>query len=326
MRRRDFVAGLGGAAAWPLVAQAQQRAVPVVGYINALTADAIRSLTAAFRGGLGEFGYVEGDNVELLYRWANAQYDRLPALALDLVQHRVDVIVATGGTAPALAAKSATTTIPVVFTAAADPVQLGFVANLAHPGGNVTGTSFLILALAPKGLELLTEVTGHGRSIAYFSNPTGAGNAANIIEVESAARRLGVQLVVENVSTLSEIEAAFATLSEKRVSGVLLAGDPLFYFQRDQVAALAARYALPMCAGVREIVEAGGLMSYGANVAEAWHLVGTYAGRILKGEKPGDLPVQQSTKIELVVNLRSAKALGLTIPSSILNRADEVIE
>ena len=326
MRRREFTAGLGGAAAWPLVAQAQQRTVPKVGYLNAGTADTIGSVTAAFLRGLGEYGYVEGDNVELLYRWANAHYDRLPALARDLVQHRVNVIVATGGTAPALAAKGATTTIPVVFTAAADPVQLGLVANMAHPGGNVTGASFLILALAPKGLELLTEVIGRRGSIAYLSNPTGAGNAANIIKVESAARSLGVQLVVENVSTPNEIEAAFATLSEKRVSGVLVAGDPLFYFQRDQLAALAARYALPICAGVREIVEAGGLMSYGANVAEAWHLAGTYAGRILKGEKPGDLPVQQSTKIEFVVNLRCAKALGLTIPSSILSRADELIE
>jgi putative ABC transport system substrate-binding protein len=326
MRRREFTAGLGAAAAWPLVAQAQQQTVPVVGYLNAGTADAIRSLTAAFLRGLGEFGYVEGKNVELLYRWANAQYDRIPALVLDLVQHRVDVIVATGGTAPALAAKSATTTIPVVFTAAADPVQLGLVTNMAHPGGNVTGTSLLLLALAPKGLELLTEVIGRRGSIGYLFNPTGVGNAANIGEVQSAARSLGVQLIVENVSTPSEIDAAFATLSEKRVSGILVPGDPLFYFQRDQLAALAARYALPMCAGVRQIVEAGGLMSYGANPAEAWHLLGTYVGRILKGEKPGDLPVQQSTKIEFLVNLRSAKALGLTIPSSILNRADELIE
>jgi putative ABC transport system substrate-binding protein len=326
MKRREFIAGLGSAAAWPLVAQAQKRAVPVIGYMNAGTDEAIRSLTAAFRRGLGEFGYVEEDNVELLYRWANAQYDRLPALALDLVQHRVDVIVATGGNAPALAAKSATTTIPVVFTSAADPVQLGLVPNISHPGGNITGTSFLLLALIPKRLELLVKVIGLSGSIGYLANPTGIGSATEMTEAESAARSLGVQLVVENVSTPSEIEAAFATLSGKQVSGVLLAGDPLFYFQRDQVAALAARYALPVSAGVREITEAGGLMSYGANVAEAWHLVGTYAARILKGEKPGDLPVQQSARVEFVVNLRSAKALGLTIPAAMLAIANEVVE
>jgi len=285
MRRREFISGLGGAAVWPLVAQAQQRAVPVIGYINAGTDEAIRPLTAAFRRGLGEFGYVEGKNVELLYRWGEARYDRLPALVMDLVQHRVDLIVATGGNATALAAKSATTTIPIVFTLAADPVQLGLVSNINHPGGNITGVSFLLLALIPKRLELLQKVIGQGRSIAYLNNPTGPGNAAAMSETESAARTLGIQLVVHNVSTPSDIEGAFATLGGKQISAVLLAGDPLFYFQRDQVAALAARYKLPVSAGVREIVEAGGLMSYGASVAEAWHLVGTYAGRILKGGK-----------------------------------------
>jgi putative ABC transport system substrate-binding protein len=326
MRRREFIAGLGSAAAWPLVAQAQQRAIPVIGYLNAGTDEAIRSLTAAFRRGLGEFGYVEGQNVELLYRWGDARYDRLPALALDLAQHRVDLIVATGGNATALAAKAATTTIPIVFTSAADPVQLGLVPNISHPGGNITGVSFLLLALIPKRLELLQKVIGQGGSVAYLANPTGTGSAAEMAEVESADRALGMQLVVENVSTPTEIEAAFATLSGKQIIGVLLAGDPLFYFQRDRVATLAARYKLPVSAGVREVVEAGGLMSYGANVAEAWHLVGTYAGRILKGEKPGDLPVQQSVRVEFVVNLRSAKALDLTIPPAVLALADEVIE
>lgn len=326
MRRREFISGLGSAAVSPLVAQAQQRAVPVIGYINAGTDEAIRSLTAAFLRGLGEFGYVEGRNVELLYRWGEARYDRLPTLAMDLVQHRVDLIVATGGNATALAAKSATTTIPIVFTSSADPVQIGLVSNISHPGGNITGISFLLLELIPKRLELLQKVVGQGSLIAYLNNPTGAGNVAAMTETESAARTLGLQLVVENVSTPSEIEAAFAKLGGKQISAVLLAGDPLFYFQRDQVAGLAARYKLPVSAGVREVVEAGGLMSYGANVAEAWHLVGTYAGRILKGEKPGNLPVQQSTKVEFVLNLRSAKALGLTIPPAVLSLADEVIE
>ena len=288
MKRREFISGLGSAVTWPLVAQAQQRAVPVIGYINAGTDEAIRPLTAAFRRGLGEFGYVEGKNVELLYRWGEARYERLPALAMDLVQHRVDLIVATGGNATALAAKSATATIPIVFTSSADPVQLGLVSNIRHPGGNITGISFLLLALVPKRLELLQKVIGQGRLVACLANLTGTGSAAEMAETESAARTLGMQLVVENVSTPNEIEAAFAALSGKGIGGVLLFGDPLFYFQRDQVAALAARYKLPVSAGVREIVEAGGLMSYGANVAEAWHLVGTYAGRILAGEKPAE--------------------------------------
>jgi ABC-type uncharacterized transport system substrate-binding protein len=326
MKRREFILGLGNAVTWPLVAQAQQRAVPVIGYINAGTDEAIRALTAAFRRGLGEFGYVEGKNVELLYRWGEARYDRLPALATDLVQNRVDLIVATGGNATALAAKSATATIPIVFTSSADPVQLGLVSNISHPGGNITGISFLLLELIPKRLELLQKVVGQGKPVAYLNNPTGAGNATAMTVTENAARSLGMQLIVENVSTASEIEAAFATLSGKQISGVLLAGDRLFYFQRDQVATLAARYKLPVSAGVREVVEAGGLMSYGANVAEAWHLVGTYAGRILKGEKPGDLPVQQSTRVEFVLNLNSAKALDLTIPPAVLSLADEVIE
>jgi len=326
MRRREFISGLGSAVSWPLVAQAQQRRVPVIGYINAGTDEAIRPLTAAFRRGLGEFGYVEGKNVELLYRWGEAKYERLPALAMDLVQHRVDLIVATGGNATALAAKSATATIPIVFTSSADPVQLGLVPSISHPGGNITGITFLLLALIPKRLELLQKIVGQGRSIAYVNNPTGVGNTAAMAEIESAARTLGIQLVVENAGTLSEIEVTFAALSGKQISAVLLAGDPLFYFQRDQVAALAARYKLPVSAGAREIVEAGCLMSYGANIAEAWHLVGTYAGRILKGEKPGDLPVQQSTKVEFVLNLRSAKALDLTIPPVVLSLADEVIE
>jgi putative ABC transport system substrate-binding protein len=326
MKRREFISGLGSAVTWPLVAQAQQRAVPVIGYINAGTDEAIRPLTAAFRRGLGEFGYVEGKNVELLYRWGEAKYERLPALAMDLVQHRVDLIVATGGNATALAAKSATATIPIVFTSSADPVQLGLVSNIRHPGGNITGISFLLLALVPKRLELLQKVIGQGKPVACLANPTGAGSAAEMAETESAARTLGMQLVVENVSTANEIEAAFAALSGKGIGGVLLFGDPLFYFQRDQVAALAARYKLPVSAGVREVVEAGGLMSYGSSVAEAWHLVGTYAGRILKGEKPGDLPVQQSTTVEFVLNLKSAKALDLTIPPAVLSLADEVIE
>lgn len=326
MKRREFIAGLGGAVVWPLVAQAQQRAVPVIGYINAGTDEAIRPLTAAFRRGLGEIGYVEGKNVELLYRWGEARYDRLPALAVDLVQHRVDLIVATGGNATALAAKAATATIPIVFTSSADPVQLGLVSNISRPGGNITGVSFLLLALVPKRLELLQKIIGQGRLVGCLSNPTGTGSAAEMAEIESAARTLGMQLVVENVSTPNEIEAAFATLSGKGAAGVLLFGDPLFYFQRDQIAALAARYKLPVSAGVREVVEAGGLMSYGANVAEAWRLVGNYAGRILKGEKPGDLPVQQSARVEFVLNLKSAKALDLAIPPAVLSLADEVIE
>lgn len=326
MKRREFISLVGGVVASPFVVRAQQRAAPVIGYINAGTDEAIRPLTAAFRRGLAEFGYVEGKNVEVLYRWGEARYDRLPALAMDLVQHRVDLIVATGGNATGLAAKSATKTIPIVFTSSADPVELGLVSNISRPGSNITGITFLLLALMAKRLELLQKVIGQGKPVAYFVNPSGTGSAAQVTEITSAARSLAMELVVENVSTPTEIEAAFERSAAIRLAACVLAGDPLFYFQRDQIAALAARYKLPVISGSREVTEAGSLMSYGASLADAWHLVGTYSGRILKGEKPGDLPVQQSTKVEFVLNLRSAKALDLTIPPTVLSLADEVIE
>jgi ABC-type uncharacterized transport system substrate-binding protein len=325
VRRREFIAGFC-AAAWPIVARAQQPAMPVIGYLNAGTESAIRGVTAAFLRGLSEQGYVEGRNVEILYRWADARYDRMPALAADLVRRQVSVIAATGGNLSALAAKSATATIPIVFTSGADPVELGLVVSLNRPGGNVTGATFITRTLIAKRLGLLHEIVPAETSIGFIVNPTVPRIEGDVREAEIAARILGLRLVILNASTLGDLETAFATFSGQRIGGVLLAGDPLIFFLRDELAALAARYAVPAIYATRENVEAGGLMSYGASLSDAWRLAGTYAGRILKGEKPADLPVQQSTRIELVLNLKTARALGLTIPPGILAIADEVIE
>ncbi|HEY7299299.1 MAG TPA: ABC transporter substrate-binding protein [Xanthobacteraceae bacterium] len=327
--RRLFLSAIGGAAACPFSVRAQHAGVPVIGYLSGLAqTPANQYRVAAFRQGLGEQGYVEGRNVEILYRWADAHFDRLPELAADLVHHGVAVIVATSGTLTAVAAKSATTTIPIVFAIGRDPVELGLVASLNRPGGNITGVNFLVGTLLAKRLQLLHEMVPGAASVGFLVNPE-AGHqfvTAQIAEIENAARTLGVHLNIAKASTPREIEPAFASLAGQRIGALLVHGDPLFSIERSLVADLAARYAIPASYGNREIATAGGLMSYAASFSDAWRLTGTYAGRILKGEKPADLPVQQSTDVELVLNLKTAKALGLAVPLSVRALATEVIE
>jgi putative tryptophan/tyrosine transport system substrate-binding protein len=329
MKRREFIAALGGmAAAWPSATGAQQGSMPIVGFLDSGPQRSGRSITvAAFLQGLGEFGYAEAQNVEILYRWAESRNDRLSALAADLVGRGVAVIFASGGPAPVLAAKSLTATIPIVFANGADPVDQGLVASLSRPGGNVTGITFLTRELNSKRLELLHEIAPAANLIGYLIDPTTtATNKFPAQDAEEAARVLGVRLAIANASTRVEINRAFATLVEQRIGALLVGGDPLFDYNRAQIAALATRHAVPAIYATRDSVEAGGLMSYGASISDAVRLAGNYAGRILKGEKPADLPVQQSTRIEMVLNLKVAKALRLEMPPSILVRADEVIE
>jgi putative tryptophan/tyrosine transport system substrate-binding protein len=325
MRRREFIAGLGGAAAWPVAARAQQRSMPVIGYLDAGSEGARVPFTAAFRQGLGEQGYVEGQNVEILYRWAESRYDRLPALAADLVRRRVSVIHAQA-TPSALAAKSATSNIPIVFSLGIDPISLGLVASLNRPGGNVTGVTMLTQEQTTKRVELLHEIVPPATSIGLLVNPAGPQTENETRETEIAARILGMHLTILNANTPSEIEAAFANLVRQRIAALLLGSDTLFVEQRDQVVALAAHFAVPAIYPLRDFVDAGGLMSYGASWHDAWRLAGSYVGRILNGDKPGDLPVQQSTRFEMVLNLKTAKALGIEVPTPTLLRADEVIE
>jgi ABC-type uncharacterized transport system substrate-binding protein len=324
MRRRDFIAGVGGAATWPLAAWAQQPGMPVIGFMNGAL-PGVGEGEAEFRKGLSETDYVEGRNVAIEYRWADSRYDRLPALAADLVRRRVDVIVSQGAPA-SLAATAATSTIPIVFASGFDPVELGLVASLNHPGGNVTGALFLTQAVIAKRLELLHEIVPAAPLVGLLVNPTTPTAEAQIKEAETAARTLGVRLSIRNASSPSEIDAAFAILVDQRIGALLAGTDALFDVQYNQLVALATRHAVPTIYSRRRAVQAGGLMSYGANFSDAWRLSGTYAGRILKGEKPGDLPVQQSTRIEMVLNLKTAKVLGLSVPQSTLLRADEVIE
>jgi putative ABC transport system substrate-binding protein len=326
MRRREFIALVGGAAAWPHGARAQQQALPVIGFLSGGTEGPLRSATAAFHQGLGESGFIEGRNVEILYRWAETHNDRLPALAADLVRRRVAVIVATASPGAALAAKSATATIPIVFQVGVDPVEFGLVASISRPGGNLTGTSFLIQELVAKRLELLHQIVPTVTTIGFLVNPTMPGIETQIREAEVAARTLGVSLVVLSATTASEIEAAFAVLVRQGIGALMIGSDALLFEQSAQVVALAARHATPAIYSYGVIVNAGGLISYGSMFEDAFRLVGVYAGRILKGEKPADLPVQQSTKFKLVINLKTAKALGLDVPASVLARADEVIE
>jgi putative ABC transport system substrate-binding protein len=326
MRRREFIAGLGGAVAWPLAARAQKAVVPVIGFLNSRSPDDAAHLVAAFRGGLSEGGFVEGRNVTIEYRWALGQYDRLAAQAAELVHKPVAVLVSLGSDVTALAAKAATATIPIVFATAADPIELGLVASFNRPGGNITGVSFLAEALVAKRLELLHEIVPVAASIGYLVNPTSPQVEAQIKNAENAARILGVRLVILNASTPSEIEVAFAILAERRSGALMTAADPFFFGLRNQLAALAARDAVPAIYQVREMVDAGGLMSYGPDLSDVFRIVGGYVGRILKGDKPADLPVQQATKVELIINLKTAKTLGLTVPLALLGRADEVIE
>jgi putative ABC transport system substrate-binding protein len=328
MKRRDLIIALGGALAWPLAARAQQKAMPVVGFLSTGNASPgpVAPLVAAFRQGLSETGYVEGQNVAIEYRWAEGHYDRLPALAADLVGRKVDVIVSTGGTPTALAAKNATSTIPIVFRAGGDPVGAGLVASLARPGGNLTGVSMLIDELTRKRLELLSELVPQAKVIALLVNPKNPATENVMRDVQEAARVKGLQLPILKANSESEIDAAFATLVQLQAGALVVAADPFLTSRREQLVALATRYAVPAIYAWREFAEAGGLISYGSSLTTAFRQLGNYAGKILKGAKPADLPVQQSTRFELVINLKTAKARGLTIPQSLLLRADELIQ
>jgi putative tryptophan/tyrosine transport system substrate-binding protein len=325
MRRREFITLLGGAAAaWPLAARAQQAAMPVIGFLNYTSPDAFAGRLGGFRQGLKDTGYVEGENVAIEYRWADNQTDRLPALAAELVRRRVAVIV--GNTPAAFAAKAATTTIPIVFIVAEDPVRLGLVASLARPGGNLTGVNFFTGELVAKRLELLRELVPRAARVAVLVNPAGPDAETTLKDVEPAARAIGLQIPVLNASTSREINAAFATFVRERPDALFVGGDPFFSSRRVQLVHLATLHKVPAIFSNRDYVEAGGLMSYGSNVTDAWRQLGTYAGRILKGAKPADLPVVQASKFQLVINVESARMLGLTVPDKLLAAADEVIE
>jgi len=325
--RRKFLATLlGGAAAWPLAASAQQPAIPVIGFLNGASLDGYRPMVAAFRRGLQESGYVEGGNVAIEYRWGDNQIDRLPALAADLVHRQVTVIAATT-TPAALAAKAATTTIPIVFEMGGDPIRLGLVVSLNRPGGNVTGVTNLNAEVAPKRVELPHELVPTASVIALLVNPTNPGLAEPVSRAsQAAAHTLGLHLHVLNASTEHDFDAVFAKLIQLRAGGLVIGPDAFFAARSEQLAALAVRHAVPAVFENREFVAAGGLVGYTGSIADAYHLVGVYAARILKGEKPGELPVQRSTKVEMFLNLKTATALGITVPLPLLGRADEVIE
>jgi putative ABC transport system substrate-binding protein len=308
------------------MARGQQAAVPVIGLASGGTADGNRDQIFAFKQGLGDQGYADGRNMEILYRYAGTQYDRLPALAAELVNRRVAVIAAVAGTAAVVAAKSATTSIPVVFENGSDPVALGIVASLNRPDSNVTGVAFLGQEVTAKRLEVLHGLVPAAKVIGYLLNSASPQSSAQLKEAEIAARRLGVRLVVQNAGTPSDIEEAFANFARQQFEGLVVDTDILFFTQRSQLAALASRYTVPAVYHAREIVEAGGLMSYGANIVEAYRLAGNYTGRVLKGAKVADLPVQQSTRVELVINIQTARSLGLEIPSKMPALADAVIE
>jgi putative tryptophan/tyrosine transport system substrate-binding protein len=327
MKRREFMTLLGGAAAaWPLAARAQQPGMPVIGLISAASPDADKFRIDALRRGLNDVGLTEGQSFVFEYLWVGGQYDRFPTLLADLVRRRVNVIVSLGGTPGALAAKAATKTIPIVFQVGIDPVAAGLVDSLSRPGGNVTGVSQLLTATAPKQLQLLHEVVPSASSIAVLLNPTNAIYSDLLRDLQSAARTLGPQLHFVHASTQAELDTVFGTLADLRVQALLIGPDLYFLSTRDQLIALAARQSLPAIYPWREGAISGGLMSYGSSQTDTYRQVGIYAGRILKGDKPADLPVQQSTKIELILNLKTARALGIDFPLAVLGRADEVIE
>jgi putative ABC transport system substrate-binding protein len=326
MKRREFITLLGGAAApWPIAARAQQAATPVIGFLNSASPGPYAPFVAAFRQGLSETGFIEGRNVTIEYRWAEGQYNRLPAMAADLIRRQVTVIAA-GGAPAAPVAKASTTTIPIVFSIAGDPVEIGLVASLNRPGGNLTGVTNLAVELVPKRLELLRELVPTATIIAALVNPTSPYAESQSRDLQAAARTLGLQLHILHASTEREFDGVFATLVQLRAGALAISTDVFFNNPSERLAALALRYAVPTIYQNREFAAAGGLMSYGGSNIDSYRLVGGYTGRILKGEKPADLPVQQATRVELVINMKTAKALGLTFPLTLLGRADEVIE
>jgi putative ABC transport system substrate-binding protein len=327
MRRRDFITLLGGAATWPLAARAQQAALPVIGFLSSRSRSESAAHEMAFRMGLKEAGgYVDGENVHIEFRWAEGQYNRLPALAADLVKRRVDVIIAAGGGPSISAAKAATATIPIVFTFHGDPVKAGFVASLNKPGANITGVSWFGSNLAAKNLELLLQLVPDAALVALLFNPNNPEIASQPLEFEQAARKLGRQFDIFNASNEAEIDSSFAALVEQRVGALVEGSDPFLFSRRQQIVALASRHAIPTIHPYRESVAEGGLMSYGNSLTDAYRRAGRYAGRILRGATPADLPIWQAVQYELVINPKTAKALGLAIPDKLIALADELIE
>jgi putative ABC transport system substrate-binding protein len=326
MRRRQFITLLGGAAAWPLAARAQQPVLPVIGLLGTTSAAEWSQLIAAFHRGLRDIGYIDGENVTVEYHWAEGRFDQLPGLTADLIGHHPVAIVTTGSANSAQAAKAATTSIPIVFVIGTDPVKLGLVASFNRPGGNITGVSWLAAALGAKQLELVGEMLPNVSLIAMLANPNNPVSESELSEVQEASHALGRQIVGLHAGNKEEIDVAFSALIQKRAGALVVSSDSVFFAQRDQVVALAARHAVPAIYPVHEYAVAGGLMSCGSRLSDAYRQVGNYTGRILKGEKPADLPVQQATKVEFTINLKTAKALGVEIPTALLVRADEVIE
>ena len=326
MNRRAFIAALAGAASWPVGARAQPSPQSVVGFLSGRSPNESNEVLGAFHRGLAENGYVEGSNIAIEYRWAEGRYDKLPMLAADLIGRRVAAIAATGGSVSGLAAKAATTTIPIVFSSGGDAVALGLVPNLNRPGGNVTGVNLIFGALGGKRLDLLHELVPQATAIGVLLNPNYPSAANEVTDVQAAARGRGLSAVVFNAGSETEIDRAFSSMTEHKVTGLLVADDPFLQAQRDRLSRLAASHALPAIYFSRDFADAGGLMSYGPSINDAYRLVGVYIGRILKGERPGDLPVLQPTKFELVINLKTAKAIGVDVPATLLARADEVIE
>jgi ABC-type uncharacterized transport system substrate-binding protein len=324
--RRTILAGLGSAAAWPLVARSQQPAMPTIGFLDTRSPDTIGERVRAFRQGLIETGFVEHENVTIVYRWAEGQYDRLPELAADLVRRQVAVIASGGGIPTVAAAKAATATIPIVFAVPQNPVSLGLIGSLARPSGNLTGVNFFTTELTAKRLGLLRELVPAAARMAVLVNPANPNIADTLKDVEVAARSLGLQIHIFNASSRQEIDAAFATLVRERPDGLFIGGDAFFLLRRVQLTTLTVRHAIPAVFSQREYPEIGGLMSYGSNIVDAYRQVGLYTGRILKGAKPADLPVVQSSKFELIINVQTARMLGLEVPPTLLARADEVIE
>jgi putative tryptophan/tyrosine transport system substrate-binding protein len=327
MRRRHFIGLAGGVAAWPLVARAQRSSLPVVGFLGTTSPEGYATFVAGFQRGLREAGFVDGDNVTTIYRWAEGQYDRLPGLAADLVSRHVSVIVATGGLPSSLAAKRATGTIPIVFTLGSDPVKFGLVSSLNRPNGNVTGVTLFAYLLDAKRVELMHELVPGASVFALLVNPNSPAQAeAQYADVEAAVRKFGQQLVILKAGTDSEIDSAIAGVVEKRGSVLLVSADALFLSRHEKLVALVARYAIPSIYEWRQFADAGGLMSYGIDLVDAYRQAGVYVGKILNGAKPGDLPVLQPTKFEFVINLKTARTLGLTVPNTMLVAADQVIE